>query len=1317
MNKLKKIMLVVILLFTLSFVITKSISLSKTNINQVLNKQEYSYLSEEAKEYIKEVYEASGEVILTEKNKQDGVPYLNPEYANYLSLSEEEQEQVEVIPDVYLVDFIDNNYNDTTLPSSYDLRNVNGKNFITSMKDQGELGICWAFTTAEQAESYLLVKNNTSYNSSSQLFSSRQMDFAVSNDGIKNYNKTDNMYRSLSSGGNFLMSSIAVANGISLVGDSTFPFDESSEARDLKDVLNYNNSLYEADSSIYLNGFTTSTTNSEKESYIKTIKKNIMLYGGAWVGTKSPQSNCSALNTNGTYVIDVDTPCQNNSQSSSGHAMQIIGWDDNYSYSYCVSGTKHFKAINGVCSEGGLVTGKGAWLLRNSWGTSEYLKPYQYVYLTYNSLAADVGVLTSLSSMKDRTWDNNYHKNPWLDTLYYTRVESNVFSPGISNQEKIEKVKFFAMSQNATYQVAIKVGNNTYKKDVTVALPGIVTTDFSDKNIVVDSDFSVEITSNTYYVFKTSTSVFTSNVDNIPKIKTEDVDIDVRGSNNNYEIVVYSDTKNIPSGDTVTYGLYKNNVDVTKYINVTNNIVAINNMNTIINVDNHIPTGEYELRTTYDNKTYSSIFNVVSDYTIEGTGTESDPYLIHDESELLSINNNLSAYYKLANDISLSNSFVPIGTITNPFIGSLDGDNHKITGLKIIGNYDYSGLFGYVTNNDDKDVVIKNIIIDNPNMESNGDVGSLIGHLEMLNYNNTVSIDNIYIMGGSITSSTDNTGSLIGIIDSASTSKRVSINRIFSSSTINGTNNVGVIGAVLNSAKADINYIQNVGIIHISDVNNNFGTIVGNSVYDANDASKSSITVANFINTSYVIVNNDSNKIYSHITNHDINNTNANIISNGVYVSKYSDLYYYSAAHNKVLPYENVVDLKSASFTDFIDNYSENFEAKTIDSVSRIPVLKNVDFNYTSIADISVDNGSTISLLNSVTPKTSIWRIKTNIVQNDSVVSLVSSSDDIKIEGKKTGEAIIHVISDYDGFEKDININVVAKKVKITYYANDGTGSSFVKYATEGKVYHIDDNTFNYTGHSFVKWNTSASNAGTGYNVGDFITAENDLVLYAIWRNNTYQVKYNSNGGTGSMTNQNLTYDISDNLSNNTFVKSGYTFKEWNTKADGTGTKYSDGASVINLTNTDKAIVNLYAIWKQDITYVINNYTYDTNSKYIDKISLNTSKDQFRSHFVLGTGYTMTVDTGDSDYINTGSKTKIYNNGTLVVEFTNVVRGDVNGDGKINSADLLKIVKHLKGTAVLNSFYVMSADCNYDDKINSADLLKIVKYLKGTGTI
>lgn len=63
--------------------------------------------------------------------------------------------------------------------------------------------------------------------------------------------------------------------------------------------------------------------------------------------------------------------------------------------------------------------------------------------------------------------------------------------------------------------------------------------------------------------------------------------------------------------------------------------------------------------------------------------------------------------------------------------------------------------------------------------------------------------------------------------------------------------------------------------------------------------------------------------------------------------------------------------------------------------------------------------------------------------------------------------------------------------------------------------------------------------------------------------------------------------------------------------------------------------------------------------------------------------------------------------------------GDTQGDGIINSADLLRIQKHLLNIKKLekDSAYYTASDTNLDGNINSSDLLKIQKYLLGVGNL
>ena len=62
--------------------------------------------------------------------------------------------------------------------------------------------------------------------------------------------------------------------------------------------------------------------------------------------------------------------------------------------------------------------------------------------------------------------------------------------------------------------------------------------------------------------------------------------------------------------------------------------------------------------------------------------------------------------------------------------------------------------------------------------------------------------------------------------------------------------------------------------------------------------------------------------------------------------------------------------------------------------------------------------------------------------------------------------------------------------------------------------------------------------------------------------------------------------------------------------------------------------------------------------------------------------------------------------------------GDANGDGEIDSADLLTIKKHLLNAKIITDQYKLkAADANKDGEIDSADLLKIQKYLLGVGNL
>ena len=69
-----------------------------------------------------------------------------------------------------------------------------------------------------------------------------------------------------------------------------------------------------------------------------------------------------------------------------------------------------------------------------------------------------------------------------------------------------------------------------------------------------------------------------------------------------------------------------------------------------------------------------------------------------------------------------------------------------------------------------------------------------------------------------------------------------------------------------------------------------------------------------------------------------------------------------------------------------------------------------------------------------------------------------------------------------------------------------------------------------------------------------------------------HTVAFSANGGTGSMSSE--TYSSATALTTNAFTRTGFTFANWNTAADGSGATYADGASYPFTVNA-----TLYAQW------------------------------------------------------------------------------------------------------------------------------------------
>ena len=151
-----------------------------------------------------------------------------------------------------------------------------------------------------------------------------------------------------------------------------------------------------------------------------------------------------------------------------------------------------------------------------------------------------------------------------------------------------------------------------------------------------------------------------------------------------------------------------------------------------------------------------------------GDGSIGNPYWIVNVSDLQNMSTDLTAHYKLVNDIDASNTsvpghwanngglgFDPIGDNIIGFTSTFNGQNFTITDLYINrSGDDYTGLFGYVNST----AWVKYVGLENVNVNGNGNVGGLIGR------NEGTSVDKCSSFG-IVTGSGDYVGGLIGFSD------------------------------------------------------------------------------------------------------------------------------------------------------------------------------------------------------------------------------------------------------------------------------------------------------------------------------------------------------------------------------------------------------------------------------------------------------------------------------------------------------------------------------------------------------------------------
>ncbi len=285
-------------------------------------------------------------------------------------------------------------------PAYYDLRTLNK---VTTVKDQGYAGSCWAFAAYAALESYLMPGENWD-------FSENNLKNLLSNTYSEGFDSDE--------GGNMLMSTAYLARWSGPVAESDDSYsDLSSYSPTGLPVQKHVQDVY------YLSSRKNPLDNQE-------IKNAVQNYGAIDTSIYYEDS-CYSPTTHSYYF---------NGSSITNHEVAIVGWNDSYD-------GNNFSEVP---------PGDGAFIVKNSWGTGWGENGYFYVSY-YDSNIGSEGAVYKAETPADYKYIYQYDPLGWTGMYGYsgpTAWCANIFTAKSSN-EVLKAVSFYTTDLNCSYVIYI----------------------------------------------------------------------------------------------------------------------------------------------------------------------------------------------------------------------------------------------------------------------------------------------------------------------------------------------------------------------------------------------------------------------------------------------------------------------------------------------------------------------------------------------------------------------------------------------------------------------------------------------------------------------------------------------------------------------------------------------------------------------------------------------------------------------------------------------------------------------------------------------